>query len=86
MVKTVNDRDEPALGWDQEPEVEPQDPLPDNTLLDLLDALVEERGRAPAPGGDVLPGRVHDHGNGGAILLNTGAASRRSLIVNVQEH
>ena len=48
MVKSVCDQDEPALEWGQEPEVEPQAPLSDALLLDLLDALVEERGRVPA--------------------------------------
>ncbi|MXZ89867.1 MAG: hypothetical protein F4W95_10055 [Chloroflexi bacterium] len=45
---TVKDHDDPALEWDLEPEVEPQAPLSDDALLDLLDALVEERGRVPA--------------------------------------
>ena len=44
----MNDRDEPALEEGREPEVEPQAPLSDGALLELLDALVEERGRVPA--------------------------------------
>ena len=43
MVKPVNDRDEPALEVDQDPGEEPETPL-----SDLLEALVEVRGRAPA--------------------------------------
>ena len=43
MVKAVNDRDEPSRQVDCDP-----GPEPDAILLDLLDALVEARGRVPA--------------------------------------
>ena len=47
-MKTVNDHDEPLWEAGQNPEIEPDAPLSDDLLLDLLDALVEERGRVPA--------------------------------------
>jgi len=50
MVKAVNEQDETALEWDQDPEVEVDTLLSDGALLDLLDALVEARGRVPAAG------------------------------------
>ena len=43
----MNDHDEPALEVDRAPG-EPDAPLSDEALLELLDALVEERGRVPA--------------------------------------
>ena len=45
MVKAVSDHDKPALEVDHAPEVGADTPLSDETLLDLLDALVEEQGR-----------------------------------------
>ncbi len=48
MVKPVNDHDQPHLEADHDPGKEPDAPLSDDALLDLLDALVEERGRVPA--------------------------------------
>lgn len=48
MVKTVSDHDEPALEVDHAPEIEADTPLSDSSLLELLDALVEEQGRVPA--------------------------------------
>ncbi len=48
MVKSLNDDDEPALEVSHAPRLEPGALLSDGTLLDLLDALVEERGRVPA--------------------------------------
>ena len=48
MVKPVNDDDEPVLEVDHDPGLEPDAPLSDGHLLDLLDGLVEERGRVPA--------------------------------------
>ena len=48
MVKALNDDDDATLGVDQDPDVERDSPLSDAPLLDLLDALVEERGRVPA--------------------------------------
>ncbi len=48
MVKTVNDRDEPSCQVDGGPGPEPDATLSDGPLLDLLDALVEQRGRVPA--------------------------------------
>ena len=47
-MKPVNDRDEPAIDVEHDPVAEPGDTLPDGAQLDLLDALVEERGRVPA--------------------------------------
>ncbi len=48
MVRTVNDRDEHAIEVDHVPGEEPDTPLSDDALLDLLDTLVAERGRVPA--------------------------------------
>ena len=48
MVKALNDDDDATLEVDQDSGVEPDAPLSDDALLDLLDALVEERGRVPA--------------------------------------
>ncbi|MDE2685754.1 MAG: hypothetical protein F4W95_10515 [Chloroflexi bacterium] len=45
MVKTLNDDDDSTLGADCDPGIEQDAPL-----LDLLDAMVDERGRAPAAG------------------------------------
>lgn len=47
MVKPVNDHDHPDLGVDYDPGAEPDTPLSDDALLDLLDALVGEQGRVP---------------------------------------
>ncbi len=47
-VMPVSGRDETAFDVDHDPGVEPDVPLSDEALLDLLDALVEERGRVPA--------------------------------------
>ncbi|MDE2780292.1 MAG: hypothetical protein OXI91_11540 [Chloroflexota bacterium] len=46
MVKAWNDADA-ALEVNHHPEIEPDAPLSKVVLLDLRDALVEERGRAP---------------------------------------
>ena len=43
-VKTVNDQDEPVCEAGQYPGIEPDAPLSDDLLLDLLDALVNDRG------------------------------------------
>ena len=48
MVKALNDDDDATLAEDHEPVVDADTPLSDDALLDLLDALVEERGRVPA--------------------------------------
>lgn len=48
MVKPVNDHDEPTLGVDHDPVAEPDTPLSDGALLDLLDARVDGQGRVPA--------------------------------------
>ncbi len=48
MVKALNDDDDDALVAECDPGKEPEAPLSDDALLDLLDALVEERGRVPA--------------------------------------
>ena len=48
MVNAVNDRDEPAIDLEHDPVAEPETPLSDGALLDLLDALVDQRGRVPA--------------------------------------
>ncbi|MDE2780317.1 MAG: hypothetical protein OXI91_11670 [Chloroflexota bacterium] len=48
MVKALNDDDYDALEVGCDPEVGPNAPLSGDVLLDLLDALVEERGRVPA--------------------------------------
>ena len=48
MVKALNDDDDAALGADCDPGLEPDAPLSDNALLDLLDGLVAARGRVPA--------------------------------------
>ena len=48
MVRSVNDRDEHAFEVDHDPGEEPDTPLSDDALLDLLDVLVAERGRVPA--------------------------------------
>ena len=48
MVRPVNDRDEHAFELDHDPGEEPDAPLSDEALLDLLNALVAERGRVPA--------------------------------------
>ncbi|MYC33284.1 MAG: hypothetical protein F4X64_08920 [Chloroflexi bacterium] len=44
----MNDDDDASLELDHDPGAEPDAPLSDDALLDLLDALVEERGRVPA--------------------------------------
>ena len=46
----MNDHDEPVCEAGQDPGIEPDAPLSDDALLDLLDALVEARGRVPAAG------------------------------------
>ncbi len=43
-MRTVNDRDEHAFEVDHDPGEEPDTPLSDEALLDLLDALVNDRG------------------------------------------
>ena len=48
MVKAVNHDDDATREADYGPGPEPDSPLSDGPLLDLLDALVEERGRVPA--------------------------------------
>ena len=48
MVKAVNHDDDATREVDQDSDIEPDTPLLDGPLLDLLDALVEERGRVPA--------------------------------------
>ena len=48
MVKALNDDDDATLAEDHEPVVDADTPLSDDALLDLLNALVEERGRVPA--------------------------------------
>ncbi len=48
MVRTVNDRDEHAFEVDHDPGEEPDTPLSDDALLDLLNVLVAERGRVSA--------------------------------------
>ena len=48
MVKALNDDDDPALEAGRGPGAEPDVPLSDDALLDLLDALAEGRGRVPA--------------------------------------
>ena len=48
MVKALNHDDDASLEVDQDFNVEPDTPLSDGPLLDLLDAPVEERGRVPA--------------------------------------
>lgn len=48
MVKPVNDDDEAALEVDHDPGMGPDASLSDGPQLDLLDALMEERGRFPA--------------------------------------
>ena len=48
MVKPLNDDDDATLEVYQDSDVEPDTLLSDGPLLDLLDALVEERGRVPA--------------------------------------
>ena len=48
MVKPVRDQEEPAFGADHDPGVEPDVPLSDEALLELLDGLVNDRGRVPA--------------------------------------
>ena len=50
MVKALNHDDYAAQEVDYGPGPEPDSPLLDGPLLDLLDALVEERGRVPAAG------------------------------------
>ena len=50
MVKALNHDDDDALVAECDPGTEPDAPLSDDALLDLLDALVEERGRVPAAG------------------------------------
>jgi len=47
MVKALN-HDDDALVAECDPGKKPEAPLSDDALLDLLDALVEERGRVPA--------------------------------------
>lgn len=47
---TVNDHDEPGCGAGQDPEIESDALLSDDLLLDLLDALVEERAGSRPPG------------------------------------
>ena len=47
-MKALNDDDDGALVEECNPGQEPDTPLSDDALLDLLDALVEERGRVPA--------------------------------------
>ena len=48
MVKTLSDHEQPDFEAYQHPVMETDSPLPDGALLDLLDAMVEERGRVPA--------------------------------------
>ena len=48
MVNAVNDRDDPVIDVKHDPVGEPDATLSDGALLDLLDALVDERGRVPA--------------------------------------
>ena len=48
MAEPVNDQDEATREANNDPGVEPGTPLSEDALLDLLDALVEERGRVPA--------------------------------------
>ena len=48
MVKAMNHDDDATREMDYGPGPEPDSPLLDGPLLDLLDALVEERGRVPA--------------------------------------
>ena len=48
MVKAVNHDDDATLEVDCDPVTEPDSSLSDGPLLDLLDVLVEERGRVPA--------------------------------------
>ena len=48
MVKALNGDDCAAPGVDCDSGTEPDTPLSDDALLDMLDALVEERGRVPA--------------------------------------
>ena len=47
-MKTVNDYDERVCEAGQNLDIEPDTSLSDDALLELLDALVEERGRVPA--------------------------------------
>lgn len=44
----MNDRDQPAIDTEHDPVAEPDAPISDGALLDLLDALVDEQGRVPA--------------------------------------
>ncbi len=48
MVKALHDDDYATLEVNHHPEIEPDAALSEVVLLDLLDALVEERDRAPA--------------------------------------
>ena len=48
MVKALNHDDYDARQVERDPEMEPDPPLSDDALLDLLVALVEEQGRVPA--------------------------------------
>ncbi len=48
MVKALNDGDDATLEVECGLGVESDAPLPDAPLSDLLDTLVEERGRLPA--------------------------------------
>ena len=49
-MKTVNDHEKRVCEAGQDADTKPDAPLSDDALLDLLDALVEERGRDPAAG------------------------------------
>jgi len=71
MVKALNDDDDDALVAECDPEMEPEALLSDDALLDLLDALVEERGRVPAA--LVLGVKYHTL----AICCDSRQASRR---------
>ena len=54
----THDDGDATLAVDHDPEIEPDSALSEVVLLDLPDALVEERGRAPAAealGGDTAP-------------------------------
>lgn len=48
MVKPVSDHEQPEFEAYQHPGMEADSPLSDGAQLDLLDAMVEERGRVPA--------------------------------------
>lgn len=50
MARALNDDDDAALVEGHDPGAEPDAPLSDDALLDLLGTLVEERDRVPATG------------------------------------